>query len=50
MEFLDRPTGILGLDFEEFPAYLFQLGIVSSVDLGVGAIDVQGIGVEGQLL
>ena len=50
MEFLDRPTGILGLDFEEFPADLFQLGIVSSVDLGVGAIDVQGIGVEGQLL
>ena len=50
MEFLDRPTGILGLDFEEFPTDLFQLGIVSSVDLGVGAIDVQGIGVEGQLL
>ena len=50
MEFLDCPAGILCLDLEEFPTDLFQLGIISGIDLGVGAIYVQGIGVEGQLL
>merc|ERR1719239_228008 len=38
---------ILGLDFEEFSVNLVQLGIVPGVDLGVGAIDVQGVAVQG---
>ena len=40
-------AGILGLDGEELSLNLVQLGIVSGVDLGVGAIDVQGVGVQG---
>ena len=38
---------ILGLDGEQFSANFVELGIVSGIDLGVGAVDVEGIGVDG---
>ena len=42
-----RPAGILGLYDEELPVYLLQLGIVSGIHFGVGAINVESVAVEG---
>ena len=47
LELLHYSARILGLDGEEFSANFVQLGIVSGVHLGVSAVDVEGIGVDG---
>ena len=47
VERLHYSACILGLDFEEFSFNLVQLGIVPGVDLGIGAIYVQGVAVQG---
>ena len=47
LELLHYSARVLGLDGEEFSANFVQLGIVSGVHLGVSAVDVEGIGVDG---
>merc|ERR1719239_295393 len=47
VERLHYSACIFGLDFEEFSLNLVQLSVVPGVDLGIGAIDVQGFAVQG---
>ena len=47
LELLHYSARVLGLDGEESSANFIQLGIVSGVHLGVSAVDVEGIGVDG---
>ena len=47
LECFDEPACIFGLDGKEFSINVVQLGIVPGIDFGIGAVDVEGIGVNG---
>ena len=46
LECFDEPACIFGLDGKEFSINVVQLGIVPGIDFGIGAVDVEGIGVN----
>ena len=46
LECFDEPACIFGLDCEKFSINVVQLGIVPGIDFGIGAVDVEGIGVN----